>query len=200
MSSVNKPCSEACENNKRPILSAIAPLLESSRSVLEIGSGTGQHAVFFAENMPQLIWYTSDREENHAVINQWLDDAGLESIRAPLALDVSRDEWPVPEFDAVFSANTAHIMDWNQVECMFTGVGRVLADKGLFLLYGPFNYNNDYTSDSNRRFDAWLKGNDPHSGIRNFEDLQGLAEEAGLQLIQDFPMPANNRILCWQKG
>lgn len=198
-SDVNKPCSEACENNKRPILAVIAPLLKNSRSVLEIGSGTGQHAVFFAENMPQLIWHTTDREENHAAINQWLEDAGLENIRAPLALDVCRDDWPVSEFDAVFSANTAHIMNWDQVKCMFAGVGRLLADQGLFLLYGPFNYNNDYTSDSNRRFDAWLKANDPRSGIRNFEDLQGLAEEAALQLIEDFPMPANNRILCWQK-
>lgn len=194
-----KPYSEACDRNREPILTAIQPLLSECRAVLEIGSGTGQHAVYFADKMPHLQWYTSDREENHQGIRLWLEDAGLANVRPPLLLDVARSPWPEVEADAVFSANTAHIMHWQEVEALISGVGELLPEMGFFLLYGPFNYNERYTSESNERFDARLKSRDPLSGIRNFEDINRLATQARLILRQDFAMPANNRILFWEK-
>lgn len=194
-----KPYAESCDQNRDPILAVLAPLFARSRNVLEIGSGTGQHAVYFAARMPQLIWHTSDRRESHAGIRMWLDEAGLANVRPPLPLDVSQHEWPPIRVDAVFSANTTHIMHWHEVEALFAGVGRVLYEGRLFALYGPFNYEHRYTSESNERFDAWLKGRDPHSGVRNFEDLNRLAGQAGMVLKADHGMPANNRILCWEK-
>lgn len=196
---MTKPYSEACDRNGAPILAVIQPLLSGCRALLEIGSGTGQHAVYFAERMPHLLWHTSDREENHAGIRSWLAEAGAANLRSPLSLDVSQSSWPTPAVDAVFSANTAHIMHWDEVEAMFAGVGRLLPDGGMFLLYGPFNYNHAYTSESNERFDGWLKARDPLSGIRDFEDVDRLARRAKMALRDDFAMPANNRLLHWQK-
>ena len=167
--------------------------------MLEIGSGTGQHAVFFAKNMPHLTWHTSDCEENLSGIQLWIDEACLENIGAPYVLDVLNSAWPTKIIDAVFSANTAHIMHWQQVEAMFSGIGASLSSGNKFILYGPFNYNNSYTSYSNETFDVWLKSRDPLSGIRNFEELNGLAVQAGLVLQDDFEMPANNRLLFWEK-
>jgi cyclopropane fatty-acyl-phospholipid synthase-like methyltransferase len=194
-----KPYSESCDQNREPILEVLQPLLRNCRSLLEIGSGTGQHAVYFAERLPHLVWHTSDRVEYHAGIAMWLQEANLANTRAPLELDVSTSEWPRRTFDAVFSANTVHIMHWPDVEAMFTGIGGVLSSGGQLLLYGPFNYHNRYTSDSNARFDQWLQSRDPDSGIKNFEDLDRLAHQAGMILRNDFEMPANNRILYWEK-
>lgn len=197
---MNKPYAEACDRNRAPILSVIEPLFADCKAVLEIGSGTGQHAVFFAAKMPHLTWYTSDVKQNHADIRAWVRDAGLANVHTPLALDVKQTDWPDVAVDAVFSANTAHIMHWPEIEAMFSSVGRLLPPLGKFVLYGPFNYHGHYTSDSNARFDVWLKARDPVSGIRNFEDLDRLAGQAGLQFRQDYEMPANNRILYWQKA
>lgn len=194
-----KPYAESCDRNRDPILSVILPLLSECRAVLEIGSGTGQHAVYFAGKMPHLLWHTSDREEYHAGIRLWLEEARMANVRPPLLLEVTQSPWPDVAVDAVFSANTAHIMHWHEVEAMFRGVGELLSDQGLLLLYGPFNYQQRYTSESNQRFDAWLKSRDPLGGIRNFEDVDRLANEAGMVLRGDFAMPANNRILFWQK-
>ena len=196
---MNKPYAEACDRNKAPILAVIELLFEDSKSVLEIGSGTGQHAVFFAEKLPHLIWHTSDVKENHADIKAWLQDAKLSNLQGPLTLNVTQTEWPEVKVDAVFSANTAHIMNWDAVEKLFAGAGRLLPEGGKFVLYGPFNYQNQYTSDSNANFDLWLKARDPQSGIRNFEGLDNLAKSAGMEFRQDYEMPANNRILYWQK-
>ncbi len=196
----HKPYAESCEQNRDPILAVLQPLFAHCSQVLEIGSGTGQHAVYFAEKMPHLTWHCSDREENHAGIHQWLAEAALPNVREPLKLDVLRDSHPMLEVDAVFSANTTHIMHWAEVQAFFALVGKVLIKNGLFALYGPFNDQNNYTSESNARFDVWLKQRDPASGIRAFEDLNTLAEQAGMQLYQDFAMPENNRILCWQRG
>lgn len=175
-------------------------LLENCRSVLEIGSGTGQHAVYFAERLPQLTWQCTDLEENHAGILQWLGEAALPNTPAPLLLDVRLSDMSGLSFDAVFSANAIHIMGWNAVKLMIRGVGNVLPKGGLLILYGPFNYGNRYTSESNARFDEWLKQRNPESGIRNFEDMEKLANDAQLTLREDIAMPANNRILCWQKN
>lgn len=194
-----KPYSEACERNRDPIFAVIQPLLAARRAVLEIGSGTGQHAVYFAAKLPQLIWHTSDREMYHAGIQLWLDEAALENVRPPLSLDVTQTPWPAMTVDAVYSANTAHIMHWPEVEAMFAGVGGLLPAGGIFLLYGPFNDHGCYTSDSNRRFDEQLKSRDPLSGIHDADALDRLAQQAQLQARGDVAMPANNRILWWEK-
>lgn len=200
MHTSNKPYSESCDQNRESILEIIRPVLADKRQVLEIGSGTGQHAVAFAEAMPQLIWHTSDRQENHAGIRMWLAGSGLENIRLPISLDVLQDEWPKMTVDAVFTANTAHIMHWPAVVAMIRGVASVLEAGGEFLIYGPFNYDGGYTSDSNARFDEWLKARDPMSGIRHFEELNELATRAGMKFTHDHAMPANNRILHWRKS
>lgn len=194
-----KPFSQACENNKDPILGVLRESFVTARLVLEIGSGTGQHAVYFAAHLPHVIWQTSDLSENHPGILAWLEDAALSNLRPPLSVDVSQDEWGVDAVDGVFSANTAHIMSCPQVAAMFAGVGRVLKSGGIFCLYGPFNYQGRYTSDSNARFDQWLKARDPRSGIRDIEALTTLAEQHELTLTADHAMPANNRTLVWQK-
>ena len=194
-----KQYSEACEQNRSPILNILRNEFSKVHHVLEIGSGTGQHAVYFSRHLPHLQWQTSDLEENHASIRAWLMEAGLANARPPLSLDVSRDEWPAVQYDGVFSANTAHIMSWFAVECMFTGIGKQLGQRGRFCLYGPFNYGNRYTSSSNRRFDHWLKSRDINSGLRNFEDLDELAGNHGMILRADHEMPVNNRLLVWEK-
>ena len=194
-----KPYAESCEQNRDPILEVLRPLLREACHVLEIGSGTGQHAVYFSTQLPHLLWQTSDTIEHHAGINAWLDNGGPVNALPPLELDVRSSAWPTRRYDAVFSANTVHIMGWEAVVALFAGVGCVLAPHGLFILYGPFNYSGRYTSESNARFDQWLKARDPQSAIRNFEDLEGLAQSAGLVLHADIEMPVNNRTLVWRK-
>ena len=195
-----KPHSPACERNREPILAVLREHFATRRQVLEIGSGTGQHAVFFAAAMPWLRWQASDRAEYLPGIRAWLDDARLPNTPAPLELDVLA-AWPALDVDAVFSANTLHIMGWDGVQAFFEGVGKLLADSGdTLIFYGPFNYGGAYTSDSNRQFDAWLKARDPRSGIRDFEAVDALAEAAGLRLLADIDMPANNRCLVWRAG
>jgi len=193
-----KPFSEACEQNKDPILAVLRQELARCRSVLEIGSGTGQHAVHFGRHLPHLTWQTSDLAELHPGIMAWLKGAGLDNVLPPLALDVN-GAWPAARFDAVFSANTTHILSWPQVQRMFGGIGEMLEAGGVFCLYGPFNYGGRYTSPSNARFDMWLRARDPASGVRDFEALDALATDAGMRLACDHEMPANNRILVWHK-
>jgi cyclopropane fatty-acyl-phospholipid synthase-like methyltransferase len=194
-----KPYSESCEQNRAPILDVLRIELDGRSRLLEIGSGTGQHAVYFAPEFPQLSWQTSDRSDMHAGIQSWLDEEGSPNILPPLALDVGRDKWPSALYDVVYSANTVHIMGWSEVEQLFAGVGSVLESRGVFCLYGPFNYQGSYTSASNASFDQWLKARDPSSGIKDFEALLQLAEKAELELTKDYEMPANNRTLVWSK-
>ena len=194
-----KPYSAACDNNRQPIFEVIEVLFAGCKEVLEIGSGTGQHAVYFAQKLPHLVWRSSDLPENHAGIEAWLNEANLSNTPAPLELDVNQAYWPKLNVDAVFCANTIHIIGWDAVKALFAGVGKLLPDNGLLVLYGPFNYNNAYTSESNARFDVWLRQRDPDSGIRNFEDVDELANSADLYLQHDYAMPANNRLICWRK-
>ena len=194
-----KPYSAACDNNRQPILEIIEVLFANCKEILEIGSGTGQHAVYFAEKLSHLIWHSSDMQENHAGIELWLNEAHLPNTPPPLILDVTRAHWPELKVGAVFCANTIHIIGWDSVKAMIAGAGKLLPDNGLLVLYGPFNYNNAYTSESNARFDIWLKQRDPESGIRNFEDVEKLANAAGLYIQHDYAMPANNRLICWIK-
>jgi cyclopropane fatty-acyl-phospholipid synthase-like methyltransferase len=194
-----KPFAESCEQNKQPILTVLQRLFSEPGTVLEIGSGTGQHAIWFGRHLPHLTWQTSDLSDNHAGIAQWLAEEGLSNVLPPLDLDV-REGFPLhSRYDYVFSANSLHIMHWHAVEAFFCLVGNSLVKNGLLAVYGPFNYHGQYTSDSNARFDAWLKQRDPGSGIRDLDDLQRLATQNGLQLVDDIEMPANNRILVWKK-
>lgn len=195
-----KPFSESCEQNKQPILAVLKRYLLNVKTLLEIGSGTGQHAVFFAEQFPSLTWMTSDQLNYHDGIQQWLKESVLSNIRGPLLLDVNQKNWPLDKMDAIFSANTVHIMSWPSVEKLFSGVGDVLNEGGVFCLYGPFNYKGQFSSESNARFDLWLKQRDPMSGVRDFEALQLLANKAGLEFVEDIEMPANNRVLVWKKN
>ena len=196
----HKPYSESCDQNRDPIFEVIQPLLKASKKVLEVGSGTGQHAVYFAKKMPHLIWQTSDQQPYHEGIKLWLADAQLDNTPTPIALNVSSDTWPDEQFDVVFSANAVHIMGWDNVVDFFANAPKLLNSGGLFILYGPFNYNQQYTSESNARFDIWLKQRDPQSGIRDFEALDKLANNAGMKIKEDYALPANNRILVWEKS
>lgn len=193
-----KTFSDDAEQNKSPILQVLRRILSDTVFVLEIGSGTGQHAVFFGTSLSHLSWQTSELEEQHAVIRYRLGKAGLPNVLPPIILDVG-DEWPELSCDAVFSANTVHIMSWPQVELMYSGIGKALQKDGLLVLYGPFNFDGGFASESNRKFDEWLKKKDPESGIRNFEDLNLLAEENGLLFKEEVLMPVNNRILVWRR-
>ena len=196
---MNKPFSEACLQNRTPILEVIQPLLKTCQTVLEIGSGTGQHAVYFTEELTHINWQTSDRSEHHQGIKAWLQDANNPKIQAPLALDVLQDDYPQQQFDAIFSANTLHIMSKPAVASFFKVVEACIQPQGVVMVYGPFNYGGQYTSDSNAQFDGWLKSRDENSGIKDFEWINQLATAVGLQLQNDHAMPANNRILQWQK-
>lgn len=194
-----RPWSEACERNRAPILAVLRGAFAAATQVLEIGSGTGQHAVFFAAALPHLVWQPSDRAEHLPGIAAWRDEAGLPNLRAPLALDVDAADWPVTECDALFSANTLHIMSWGSVENFFRGVERVLLPGGVLAIYGPFSYGGQHTAESNARFDASLRARDPLSGIRDFDAVCALARRHGLDFSDDHGLPANNRILTWRR-
>ena len=194
-----KPYAEACDRNRDPILTVLKHCFTAPGTVLEIGSGTGQHAVYFARHLSHLQWIASDRDENHPGIVAWMQEEGTANLRGPLSLDVTNDQWPVAQVDYIFSANTAHIMSWQMVEKMFAGIGRVLRADGVFCLYGPFNRDGAFTSDSNRQFDAALKARDPQMGIRDDRELKSLGERCGLRFVDEHAMPANNRILVWQR-
>ncbi len=196
---IDKPFSESCVQNRDPILAVLRDVLADRNHVLEIGSGTGQHAVDFGAALPHLRWQTADVPPYHGGIRAWLDEAALPNVLPPIALDVNRHDWRTGRYDAVFSANTLHIMSWDSVQQFFAGVGSVLAPGGVLAVYGPFNYDGAFTSDSNARFDVWLKTRDPASGVRDFEAVDALAQAQGLVLQQDVTMPANNRTLVWHK-
>lgn len=189
--------SVACERNREPILAVLRDRFAQCTNVLEIGSGTGQHAVFFASHLPHLTWQTSDLPDNHASIVAWMQEAQMPNVLAPLTLDVS-GLWPQNSFDAIFSANTCHIMSWRDVERMFNGIGRTLQAGGMLCIYGPFKYGGEFTSASNAQFDAMLRAQSAHMGIRDFEAINRLANERGLVLQSDIAMPANNQMLIWQ--
>lgn len=194
------PWSQACENNKDPILALLQAYLAGCRCVLEVGSGTGQHAVHFAPALPHLRWLTSDLPANHPGILAWLAHRPAPNLAPPIVLDARQRRWPETGADAVFSANTAHIMPLDAVHAMVQGVARLLPPGGPFLLYGPFRYAERHTSASNAAFDAALRSRDPSMGIRDALALQALAAELGLALIADHPMPANNRTLVWRRA
>ena len=201
-----KPHSPSCERNQAPILAALHAHFADRREVLEVGSGTGQHAVHFAAAMPWLRWQCSDHVGALPGIRLWLDEAGLANTPPPFALQAVLVPQPglapplSSRYDAVFTANTLHIMGWPEVQALFAGLATVLADDAVLAVYGPFNEGGDFTSESNRAFDDSLKARDPRSGIRDVEAVRSLAEGIGLRAVADVAMPANNRMLVWRRG
>ena len=192
-----KPYAESSEKNKAPILAVLREIFADRKRVLEIASGTGQHAVHFAAELPYLTWQPSELSQNLAGIQVWLDEAQLPNVLAPLAIDVNDERWPVSSVDAIFNANTVHIISWAEVERMFAHIAQVIEPGGCLCLYGPYNYDGKFTSESNARFDAWLKSRNPNSGVRDFEAVNRLAVSHGFVLLRDIDMPSNNRILVW---
>lgn len=193
------PVSAAAERNKRPILEQLQRLLPASARVLEIGSGWAQHAVYFCSAMPGLDWQPSERGGELPIIEKRVAAEGGPGIRPPIALDVLEDPWPAGPFDAVYSANTAHIMPWEAVLAMLQGVGGCLQPGGLFALYGPFNIGGAYTAASNAAFDRNLRAQDAAMGIRDMEVLEKAAARHQLHLEEQLPMPANNFLLVFRK-
>jgi SAM-dependent methyltransferase len=196
------PFSEACERNKGPILEVLQRWLgHQGGLVLEIGAGTGQHAVHFARHLPRLSWQPTEQLESLASLTARIEMEGACNLLAPLELDVEQGTWPcdADSVDAVYTANTLHIVSWPQVQAMFRGVGRVLRDDGLLVVYGPFRYGGQFTSHSNAAFDEVLRRRDPLSGIRDFEAVDALASNQDLRLVEDRAMPANNQALVWRR-
>lgn len=195
--------SESCERNKGPILSILEDALADSRRVLEIGSGTGQHAVHFARHLAHVEWKPTELPEALPALTAMLQAAAPPNVPGPLELDVTSDPWPREltsgGFDAAFTANTLHIMSWHAVECLFEGLGPVFDADGVLCVYGPFRYGGEFTTPSNERFDRWLKARDPVSGVRDFEAVDALARRQGMALVADHPMPANNQLLVWRR-
>ena len=216
MTRAGKPFSAACERNRDPILQVLRTYFSDRTHVLEIGSGTGQHAVHFAAALPQLVWQASDRSENLAGVRAWLDEAALPNTPAPLEFDVAVNAGPVAprregpsaqgsrhppvRYDAIFSANTLHIMSWTEVGRLFARVPGLTTRDAKLVIYGPFNYGGKPTSTSNAAFDASLKAAAAHMGIRDAEVVDVLARAAGFDLVDDMAMPANNRCRLWQRA
>lgn len=196
---MSKLYSESCERNKSFILEKIKTVFEDSSSVLEIGSGTGQHAVFFAENLLYLNWQTSDLLQSHESIKAYIKDSNLKNIFNPLLIDVSKDDWHNLKFDSAFSANTLHIISSENVQNIFKGLTKVISK--YFCVYGPFNYNGQYTSKSNEQFDEYLKQTYPNqAGIKDISFIENTAKNYSFDLINDFDMPSNNRLLVFKKN
>lgn len=201
-----KPHAPSCDRNREPILSVIQPLLAQRQRVLELGSGTGQHAVYFARQMSHLSWQTTERPGHLDGIHQWLADAALPNTPAPIALDVAAPPWPLPTpasdtaFDAAFTANTLHYMPWGSVQALFAQLPQHLAPGAVFIAYGPFRIDGQHTSDSNVQFDGWLAGVDPRFAVRDLGEVDALARSGGLQLEARHAMPANNFCVVWRRA
>jgi cyclopropane fatty-acyl-phospholipid synthase-like methyltransferase len=193
------PFSAACERNKAPILEVLRLRFADRTQVLEVGSGTGQHAVHFARQLGHLIWHPTEQLAYLADLTERVKVEGSANLRVPTLLDVRQAVWPVRGVDAMFTANTLHIMSWAEVMALFNGMGSVLTPGGVLCIYGPFRYAGRYTSDSNQEFDRMLQERDPQSGLRDIEAVSLLAEQYGLNLDADFDLPANNRLLVFTK-
>lgn len=194
------PFSQACENNKDPILRIIRQYLRGEQVVLEIGAGTGQHAVHFAENLPDLLWQSSDIEANLPWLQARIEQAELPNLLPPVLIDVTQEAWGIESVDSIYSANSLHIMPRESVDHFFEHAGQLMLPDGHLIIYGPFKYEGQFATKSNYNFDLWLKTQNPYSGIRDFEYVNELAGNAGFSLIGDHPMPANNQLLVWQKA
>lgn len=197
---MEKPYSAACDRNKDAILEVLKQTIQpTDRRLLEIGSGTGQHAVYLAPFFPQLEWFPTELSANLAGMNLWFNEARIPNIQKPTRLDVSKDDFPKLKFDVVFTANTLHIMHWKDCKSFMKLLGHRLREDSRAIFYGPFKYNGEFTSPSNAEFDLSLKSRDPLSGIRNFEDINANMIKNGFELLEDHEMPANNRMLVFNR-
>jgi hypothetical protein len=195
------PDAPATARNREPILAVLRSHFAGRTRALEIGSGTGQHAVHFAAALPHLSWQTSDLPENHAGIRAWIEASGLPNVLPPLAFDMARpQDWPAARYDAIFTANTLHIASWPEVQSLFAHLPQLLAPAATLVVYGPFNIGGAYTAPSNAAFDQWLKAEDPRRGIRELDAVQALATQAGLRFVDRIAMPANNFCLVWERS
>ena len=193
------PFSQAAENNKAPIAEILTDVFSDVKHVLEIGSCTGQHAVHMGRAFPDIIWQPSDIAPMIDGLGARIEKDAPDNVRPPISIDVMDGEWPFEKADAVYAANVVHIISKPHIEALFAGIGRTLTSGGILVLYGPFKYGGNYTSESNARFDLWLKNRDSKSGIRQFEYIDGLARSHQLRLQDDFQMPANNQLIVWRK-
>ena len=194
-----KPYAPSCDRNREPILGVLQSFLGNTKSLLEIGAGTGQHAVFMAPHFDHMDWTLADRRQNHKGISLWLGDFPNSNIHGPIEYEIPESSLPRETFDGVFTCNTLHMIPWSHCLKMFDDVNHTLLPEGLFIIYGAFNYKDQFTSESNRNFDIWLKKRDPQSGIKNFEDVTNALKTLGFQKLQDISMPANNCILVFKK-
>ena len=197
---MDKPFSPACERNRDPILKVLKEnILHTDRRLLEIGAGTGQHAVYFAPHFPQLEWFPTDLSGNLFGMKKWINEAHIPNLQQPTKLDVAKDDFPKLKFDVVFTANTLHIMHWKDCKSFIKLLGHRLREDSRAIFYGPFKYNGEFTSESNAEFDVSLRANDPLSGIRAFEDVNNNMTKNGFELVHDYEMPANNRMLVYNR-
>jgi SAM-dependent methyltransferase len=197
---MNKPMSPAAERNQEPILKVLKDFITyEDRRLLEVGSGTGQHAVYFAPHFPQLEWHPTDVSGKLKGIKQWMHEAGVRNIQPPVRLEIGKDDFPKLKFDVVFTANTFHIMPWKEGKSLIKLLGHRLREGSRAIFYGPFKYDGQFTSPSNEAFDRQLKESDPTSGIRAFEDINKAMIKNGFELIDDIEMPANNRMLVYSR-
>ncbi|MDW3095327.1 MAG: DUF938 domain-containing protein [Gammaproteobacteria bacterium] len=195
---LNKPFAPAAKENSNAILDVLKQEFKNTNTVLEIGSGTGQHAAYFSQHLSHLNWQASDKQEMLAGIAMWLNDKNLDNALTPIELDVNLN-WPQQHYDGAYAANIAHILHWNEIEALFAGLDQTLTNSAVFCLYGPFNINGKYTSESNQSFDQWLRNRDPQSCIRDKNDLDQLAVNNNFQASTQWEMPANNKILSWRR-
>lgn len=194
-----KPYALSCDKNSEPILQVLKPYLKNISSLLEIGAGTGQHAVYMAPHFKNMTWTLSDLEDRHEGISLWLKDFPRANVRGPIEYEAGQTDWPSGDFDAVFTANTLHIMSWQQCLNLFDDLMK-LPQGAYAFIYGAFNYNGEFTSESNKKFNDWLESKFPAGGIRDFEKVESELKDRNFILIEDHEMPANNRLLTFQKS
>ncbi len=195
----NAPYYAAAEQNREPILAVLSEVFDRPGLVLEVGSGSGQHAVHFAAHLTHLTWQPTDLPEQLPGIARWRELAGLDNVLPPLPLDLDAPAWPLDACDEAYSSNTAHVLPWRLVEAMLAGVAARLRPDGRFCLYGPFRYGDRHTSPSNASFDASLRRRDPQQGVRDALRLEEYGRAVGLVLHDDREMPVNNRLLVFRR-
>lgn len=194
------PFSPASDRNKEPILKVLQDyLMMNTGRLLEIGSGTGQHGVYMAPFFPRIKWTMSERTVNFTHLKKVTAEARIPNLTPPLKIEIGVDDVAKFTFDVFYTANTFHIMHWKECKTLIKLAGHRLPENGKFIIYGPFNYDQKFTSPSNEAFDQTLRAHDPQSGLRNFEDVNRAMIKNGFELIKDHEMPANNRTLVYKR-
>ncbi len=194
-----KPYAISCDRNSAPILEVLKEYLKDYKKLVEMGAGTGQHAIYMAPHFPELEWYLLDQKDRHEGIKTWLHDFPRANVKGPIEYSIGENDWPISDCDVVFTSNTLHIVSWEKDLQFFDDLTNALSSGGLFMAYGAFNYNGDFSSESNKKFEEWLKERDPASGIKDFEKVKAELEKRDFELVKDHEMPSNNRLLVFKK-